>query len=149
MRNLIKVLEKISDRKIKDLKKELAKKDKNATGNLINSLGYVLEIKEDKGELNIEVDANDYYKYIESGRKPGSKFPPKKPIADWMTARGIDKKLEYIIRRSIAKNGIKPTQITEVIFSESELKKLQDEIETAYKKDLDELLEKAIKKINK
>lgn len=147
MRNLIKVLEKISDKKIKDLKKELEKKDKRATGNLINSLDYVLKIDASAEGLNINYEAIDYFKYIESGRKAGSKLPPKEPIKDWMQARGIDKKLEFIIRKSIANKGIKPTQITEVIFSESELKKLQDEVEKAYKKDLDELLEKAIKKI--
>lgn len=147
MKNLLRVLEKISDKKIKDLQKELAKKDKKATGNLINSLDYILKLDASAEGIKINFEAIDYFKFVESGRKAGSKFPPKEPIINWMQTRGIDKKLEYIIRKSIAKKGIKPTQITEVIFSEAELKLLQDEIEKAYKKDLDELLEKAIKKI--
>lgn len=61
----------------------------------------------------------EYYIYIESGRKKGSKQPPFEPIFNWIRKNNIrfrDKKgrfitfraTAFIIMRSIAQNGIAP-----------------------------------------
>lgn len=71
-------------------------------------------------ELNYSVDdievvsllVNDYIKYIESGRKPGT-YPPPNVIAEWCQRKGLpsDNGTVYLICRSIYENGIKPRPI--------------------------------------
>ena len=62
------------------------------------------------GNIVIELLLNNYVKYIESGRKKGSKFPPLEPIVQWAKKRGIktDNSTMFLIRRAIAEDGIKP-----------------------------------------
>ena len=62
------------------------------------------------GNIVIELLLNDYVKYIESGRKAGSKFPPLEPIVQWAKKRGIktDNSTMFLIRRAIEEDGIKP-----------------------------------------
>ena len=62
------------------------------------------------GNIVIELLLNNYVKYIESGRKKGSKFPPLEPIVQWAKKRGIktDNSTIFLIRRAIAEDGIKP-----------------------------------------
>ena len=54
----------------------------------------------------------DYYRFVESGRKPGSRMPPEAPILAWMKregiARGRENEILYAIRKSIAIKGIRP-----------------------------------------
>lgn len=42
---------------------------------------------------------------IEYGRKPGSKMPPKGVLLGWMRRKNIDKRLEFVLRRAIARKG--------------------------------------------
>ena len=62
------------------------------------------------GNIVIQLLLNDYVQYIESGRKAGSKFPPIQPIVQWAKKRGIptDNSTIFLIRRSIAEDGIRP-----------------------------------------
>ena len=62
------------------------------------------------GNIVIELLLNNYVKYIESGRKKGSKFPPLEPIVQWAKKRGIktDNSTMFLIRRAIAEDGIRP-----------------------------------------
>jgi hypothetical protein len=61
----------------------------------------------------------DYWKYIENGRKAGGKFPPYTAIAKWVKDKGIkpykkgisEKQLIYLIRRKISIDGIKPKHL--------------------------------------
>ena len=50
---------------------------------------------------------NDYIKYIESGRRPGT-YPPPNVIAEWCQRRGLptDNRTVYLICKSIYENGI-------------------------------------------
>lgn len=43
---------------------------------------------------------------VEFGRKPGA-WPPAGALTLWMERKGIDPKLEYVIRRKIGKKGTK------------------------------------------
>jgi hypothetical protein len=60
----------------------------------------------------VEVLMPQYYIWIETGRRPGGKFPPASVILEWMKrkgiARGEENKVLYVIRRAIAQRGIKP-----------------------------------------
>ena len=62
------------------------------------------------GNIVIELLLNNYVKYIESGRKKGSKFPPIEAIRDWAKNKlGKEDNLTiYKIRSAIVRDGIKP-----------------------------------------
>lgn len=105
---------------IEDLKRELIAKDKVATGDLVSSLGYVVNVTED-GNYSIDIISKPYLKYVDGGRRPG-KMPPIKAIIPWIEAKGIkfiNKKgnaipkesAAFIIARSIGEKGIKPTNV--------------------------------------
>jgi len=75
----------------------------------------------------------EYYIYIESGRRKGSKRPPFQPIFDWVKSRNIkfrDKKgrfitfrqTTFIIMNAIKKNGIKPRPFVQDIVDNSLVK---------------------------
>ena len=58
-------------------------------------------------------------KYVESGRRKGSRFPPPAPILKWIKIKGIkgrdtktgkfikDKTLVFLFQRAISRDGIK------------------------------------------
>ncbi len=97
-------------------KANLIRGKKVAAGTLFNSVSY--NVNKQTGEIEF------YYaeegEFVESGRKPNSRFPPPGAIAKWAKERGIpqfrDKKGRYIsndsrtflLSRSIAIKGIKP-----------------------------------------
>ena len=65
---------------------------------------------------NIRFFYLQYGAYVESGRRPGAKQPPTKPILQWIEQRGITpdegiskRSLAFIIARSIGEKGIRPT----------------------------------------
>lgn len=74
---------------------------------------------------NIEVGLNleEYYKYVENGRKPNSKFPPLDKIRNWIKIKPVipyadsngriptESQLTYLIARKIAIEGIEPKPI--------------------------------------
>lgn len=78
----------------------------------------------------------EYYIYIESGRRKGAKRPPFQPIFDWIKSKNIrfrDKKgrfitfrsTAFIIMNAIKKNGIKPRPFVQDILDNS-LDKAED-----------------------
>lgn len=62
------------------------------------------------GNIVIELLLNNYVKYIESGRKKGSKSPPIEAIREWAKKKlGKEDNLTiYKIRSAIVRDGIKP-----------------------------------------
>mgnify|MGYP000270826820 CR=1 FL=1 len=83
---------------VNELKAELFKAGKDASGTVIKTMRH-------------NVKAEDYFRYIDKGRRPGSKMPPVEPIVKWLKLRGIDEKLQFPIRRKIAERGIKALNI--------------------------------------
>ena len=63
---------------------------------------------------------NDYLVYLESGRRAGSKFPPIAPIVAWMKRHMIptDNSTVFLIRRAIARDGIKPRPFLAKVFED-------------------------------
>lgn len=70
------------------------------------------------GDLVFDIILNDYITYIESGRRKGAKFPPVEPIINWARKRGIptDNQTIFLIRRAIARDGIRPRPIMAQVF---------------------------------
>ena len=96
----------------------LVSKGKIASGDLVNSIGYQV-VESAKGK-SVEFLADDYWVYVEYGRRAGDKFPPPQPIAQWIRERRIrpsagvtQEQLVYLISRAIADKGIRPTPFVE------------------------------------
>lgn len=133
MNNIQKALEKFGQDYITELTMRLLRDDKKASGNLINSFSYeVLEATSEiidqsarwvvKSYNGITINSAYYLKYVDEGRKKGSKMPPPSAIVPWIKARKIkfrdkkgrfitNKQTSFIIARAISKNGIKPTNV--------------------------------------
>ena len=71
--------------------------------------------------LTVSVSAEDYLKYIDQGRAPGT-FPPVSAIESWIERKGIQPRdmglpapttnqLAFLIGRSISENGIEPANV--------------------------------------
>lgn len=129
--NYPKYLDEVGKLLVQEIKSLIKLKNKIATGNLYENITYKITPK--NNSFVIDIDAPDYLAVIEDGRKPNKKFPPVKSIKDWIIAKKIKPNkitidsLAFIIARSIAKNGIKPTPILKVSF-ENISEKLIDEI---------------------
>lgn len=93
---------------VKILTRELYRAGKNATGRLIKSLNY--KLKDDGQNIAIILESEDYLKWVDEGRKPGS-YPPIKPLLQWVSVRGLPKNAAYAIQKSIYKFGIPPTNV--------------------------------------
>jgi hypothetical protein len=98
--------------------------NKVASGKLRNSIQVkVNKVNED--ETVIQVLAEEYSKWVQSGRLPGKKGVPITAIENWIKSRGLqgrDKKGQFIKRRSFAfaiqnnikKFGIRPSNFLDV-----------------------------------
>jgi len=81
---------------------------KVASGSLVNSINYRLQ--ETANGINLVLLANDYLKWVDRGRKPGT-YPPIQAIQRWVAIKGIPKQAAWAIRTNIFKFGIKPTRV--------------------------------------
>lgn len=95
--------------------------NKDASGSLINSIE--VKVVRRNADIAIELFANDYFQWVQSGRAPGKKGVPIPAILGWMRSRGIngtdrnnDKygalqsqvSTAYIINKARIKKGLKP-----------------------------------------
>lgn len=121
--NLYKELQLFGKDFVNNLKAELIKFDKVATGDLINSISYKII---DKGERwEVDIIANNYLDYVDKGRRPGAKQPPSNKLVPWVESKGIKimgedgehlttKTIAFIIAQSIGKKGIKATDVIRI-----------------------------------
>ena len=95
----------------------LKKNGKVASGALINSL--VPRIQSTANDLKVFIEANDYLKFVDEGRKKGT-YPPIQVISKWASIKGIPQRAVFPIARSIFKKGIKPTNVIQLTTKEFE-----------------------------
>jgi hypothetical protein len=117
---------------VKILTALLKKKGKIGSGALINSLDY--RVQESANQISIIIQSNDYLKFVDEGRKPGS-YPPIQAISRWASLKGISQDAVFPIARSIYKFGIKPTNViqqtnNEFLNSQTLANKYQERIST-------------------
>lgn len=98
---------------IDDIIDDLNSGKKNATGDLAKSLK--VEASELGGIVSVRFKAKSHWKYVDGGRKPGTR-PPIGPLQRWVQVKlGKDeedsKRMAFAIANNIKKNGIKPTYI--------------------------------------
>ena len=93
-----------------------------ASGKLYKTIDYSITSQNDSYLVTINLE--EYWKYIEKGRRAGAKMPPVSAIENWIKVRKIlprpvtlksgkqrvptVQQLAYVIARSIAKRGIQP-----------------------------------------
>lgn len=95
-------------------RQNLAENKSYASGKLADSMTYAVIIKDDSFQVYIELE--DYWEYVEKGRKPG-KRPPIWKIMEWVMVKPVNpqpytpsvESLSYAIQRSLRKkNGYAP-----------------------------------------
>lgn len=112
--NLNRVLERYADAWIKNAEANLMENDSNASGQLQRSM-KLDNIVIDEKQMSVTIELEDYWYYVEHGRKAG-KMPPIKPIIDWIENKPVPPKVEgltakqqaFVIARAIGRNGTKP-----------------------------------------
>jgi hypothetical protein len=143
----------------------LTRSKKNASKELYNSLGYDIKVSknsfqleflmedygifQDKGVSGTEKKYNTKYKYT-------NKMPPPSKLDKWIVKRNLRgvrgkdgkfisrKSLQFMIARSIYKNGIKPSLFFTKPF-EKAFKNIDKDLIEAYKLDVEKLLNDTIK----
>ena len=115
-KSIIEVEKKWAQSVVTNAKSILLRNKKIATGNLYNSIIY--NVSPD-GDISFSYAQEG--KWVEQGRRPGSRFPPPAPISKWIRTKGIrgvsqdgnpisEKSLTFLIQRAIAKRGIRPVR---------------------------------------
>ena len=111
---------------------------KKATGNLIKSLTYDVEVNGKNITLNIDAEA--YWKYVDKGRKPG-KFVPVDALKKWAKVKGIPESAVYPINYKIYKKGIPPTNFATTTLTRRK-SKFEEMVAKTYKEDMIDYLQR-------
>ena len=115
--HLRQVLEDFAKYLIDEARKNLSKNRSYASGELGDTMDYVIEIKDD--HFTVWIEMATYWDYLENGRKAG-KMPPVWKIYEWIDEKGISPRpstpsvesLSYAIQKSIKdKKGYAPPRV--------------------------------------
>lgn len=157
--NTIKALEAVGSFTIQRFRDKLNKPDpfsSNATWNLYNGISTRIEVSDTKLRLLFhtpedETDPVTNVTYLEQGRKPG-KWVPVKVLEKWVLQRNIQftnvnqKRMIYLINRSIYSGGIKPKPYLNEIREEIKFGIHQQNIKNALKQDIQAQLKNSFSK---
>jgi hypothetical protein len=122
--------------------KILAINNKVASGNLISSIEVLTGAK--NGQLFIDLFMEDYWYFVNWGRKPG-KFPPLNKIKEWLRYKGIPENLAFPISRKIALKGYKGIFFLEEAVNQIE-RDFEKEIKEVWGQDIYNELEEQLKR---
>lgn len=158
-----KVLDRFRLHVVKEARKNLTNKQKNASKGLYNSIAG--NVKAMPNSISIEFVMQQYGAFQDKGVSGTqkkydtpfsykSKMPPSKPFEKWAKQKGIKprgkdgrfisyKSLGFLISRSIFRKGIKPSLFFTKPF-EAAFKNLPDETIQAFALDVEELMSKTI-----
>lgn len=104
------------------------------TGRLRDSLSRTVKDTAFGTKFTLQIFAEDYFIYVDKGRKPNSTPPPVAPIKEWCKQKGMDENIAYAIAKSIGKKGIPATNISErmmkKVFSSMAWRKFEDAAES-------------------
>lgn len=151
------MLDFVNDRNLNRIVGQFVQKYKNtiqqtghrATGKLQETITYSFQY--DGRNLRLILNMEDYYKYLESGRKSG-KFPPVDKILEWIRIKPViprDKngklpttnQLAYLIGRKIATKGTPATHImTDTVVNFRLQQRIRNEILNIFKNNFEKEL---------
>ena len=107
--------------KAKELyKRKLTEKEINASYKLLNSVETTVKRNDD--EFTVTINLEDYWIYVENGRKPG-RFPPIDKILEWIRVKPVipysdsrgrlptEEQTAFLISRKIAEQGTEPEHV--------------------------------------
>ena len=138
-------------------------KNANASRDLYNSLNF--EVKIGEQTISLDIELNDYWKYLEYGRKGEetsypeayypAHFPPTSAIEEWIQIKPVipeqrngklptQKQLAFLIARSIYEQGIEPRFIFRDA-GDSVWEQLKDALEEAITKDVNNNIKEVFK----
>lgn len=157
--HLKEVLERYGDVFCERAKQNLLQDGSDASGSLAESI-VVDKITIDETSYSVTVSLNDYWYYVENGRRAG-KFPPISKIEEWVKVKKIlpkvyewgkrkktvptVKQLAFLIARKIATKGTKGTRF----FSrarEFTMERFADDISYAVSEDIAEYVKNSLAK---
>lgn len=142
-------IKKITDDFVVELKNKLKANDSYASGDLVNSIRGV--VKQNGKYLVISIQLEDYWQYVENGRKAG-KYPPINAIKNWISVKPVlprplksgklptANQLAFLIARKISKVGIKPKPFLKPTITDFDLiNKVYNEVVNLLNKQLEDL----------
>ena len=134
-----------------EVKNKLKSNGSYASGDLEKSIKGI--IKKNGKYLTISIQLNDYWRFLEYGRKPG-KYPPPDVLKKWISVKPVlprptksgklptANQLAYLIGRKISKNGIKAKPFLKPTITDFDLiNKVYNEVTNLLNKQLEEDLE--------
>jgi hypothetical protein len=80
------ILIKFGEDIVESLNRNLPEKS-DSTGSLRDSIHFEIKVGDDK--FTFQLKLNDYYIYVNDGRKKGAKLPPFEPINKWVTNKRL------------------------------------------------------------
>lgn len=132
-----------------ELKNKLKANDSYASGDLVNSIRGI--VKQNGKYVVISIQLEDYWQYVENGRKAG-KYPPINAIKNWISVKPVlprplksgklptDNQLAFLIARKISKVGIKPKPFLKPTITDFDLiNKVYNEVVNLLNKQLEDL----------
>jgi hypothetical protein len=159
-----KVLSRFGKEVVRESKKKLKQKKKNASGKLSKSIGYDLNVSKNSFGMSFEME--DYGEYQDRGvsgflKKYDTPFsyrdkrPPLSALDKWIVRRGIApkdekgrfmsrKSIQFLISRKIFFEGIEPSLFFTEPF-EKAFKGLPNEIVEAFGLDVETFLKQTLK----
>jgi len=144
---------------VSELGKNLDESNTHASGSLSKSIKYKMFTRGNK--IGYDITMNDYYEYVDEGRKPG-KRPPIEPIVKWLTYPNVKAKLKggndsdfkdpkglaYVIARKIHEKGTEGNDFfTDVVDDSQFIRRLNNDILDAAMLDAEAVLEEAFSTI--
>ena len=132
-----------------ELKNRLTANKTNASGTLSNSIRGI--VKQNGKYIVISIQLEDYYQFVENGRKAG-KYPPINAIKNWISVKPVlprplksgklptQNQLAFLIARKISKVGIKPKPFLKPTITDFDLiNKVYNEVVDLLNKQLEDL----------
>jgi len=107
-RSLASLFDEYGEKLVENLKRALVDVGKYSTGGLVDSISYNVKVAD--GKVLVELDAQDYLRFVDKGRRPGT-FPNISAIERWANARGISQRYVFPIALKIKEEGIPATNV--------------------------------------
>lgn len=126
-------------------KDRLILNDVNASDTLYKSVKF--NVENNGKTFEVQITLEDYWKYVENGRKPG-KWPPINAIQKWVEIKPVlprpmengklptTRQLSFLIARKIGLEGIKPRPLLQQSVNEV-WEVMKEHLEEALAKDLE------------